>query len=75
MSVVVILTQITRKLHLVFKLLVPPNIISVLVIIISIFVLIPTLMIFFPFFLFLPSYWFPFGFDVCVESMLVDWVG
>ena len=54
MSEVIILTQITRKIHLTFRLLVPPSIISVLVVIISIFVLIPTLMIIFSFFL-IPS--------------------
>ena len=37
-----------------FSLLVPPSITSILVIIISIFILIPTLMIIFPFFL-IPS--------------------
>ena len=49
-SEVVILTQLTRKVHLTFSLLVPPSIMSVLVIIISIFILIPTLTIIFSFF-------------------------
>ena len=53
MSEMVLLTQFARKLHLTFRLLVPPSI-SVLVIIISIFILVPTLMIIFPFFL-IPS--------------------
>ena len=53
-SEVVVLTQLTRKLHLTFSLLVPPSITSVLVIIISIFVLIPTLTVILPFFL-IPS--------------------
>ena len=46
MNEVIVLTQLTRKLHLTFILLVPPSI-SVLVIIISIFVLVPTLTIIF----------------------------
>ena len=49
----VVLTQLTRKLHLTFRLLVPPTI-RVLVVIISIFILVPTLMIIFSFFL-IPS--------------------
>ena len=52
-SEMVILTQLARKLHHTFRLLVPPNI-SVLVIIISIFILVPTLMIIFSFFI-IPS--------------------
>ena len=52
-SEMVLLTQFSRKLHFMFILLVPPSI-SVLVIIISIFVLVPTLMIIFSFFL-IPS--------------------
>ena len=52
-SEMVLLTQFARKLHLTFRLLVPPSI-SILVIIISIFVLIPTLTIIFSFFL-IPS--------------------
>ena len=75
MSEVIILTQIIRKLHLTLRLLVPPSIVRVLVIIITILIFIPTLTIIFPFFLFLPSYWLSFGFDVCTESTLVDWVG
>ena len=50
MSEVVILTQLTRKLHLTFSLLVLPNITSILVIIIRIFFLMPTLTVIFPFF-------------------------
>ena len=50
MGEMVILTQLVRKLHLTFRLIVPPSI-SVLVIIISIFILIPTLTIIFSFFL------------------------
>ena len=53
MSEMVLLTQFARKLHLMFRLLVPPSI-SVLVIIIRILVLVPTLMIIFSFFL-IPS--------------------
>ena len=53
MSEMVILTQLARKIHLTFRLLIPPSI-SVLVIIIRIFVLNPTLMIIFSFFL-IPS--------------------
>ena len=49
----VLLTQFARKIHLTFILLVPHNI-SVLVIIIRIFVLVPTLTIIFPFFI-IPS--------------------
>ena len=49
-SEVVLLTKFARKLYLMFRLLVPPSITSVLVIIISIFILVPTLMIIFPFF-------------------------
>ena len=37
MSEVIVLTQLTRKIHLTFRMLVTPSIISVLVIIISIF--------------------------------------
>ena len=54
MSKVVILTQFARKINLTFRLLVPPNIMSVLVIIIGIFILVPTLMIIFTIFL-IPS--------------------
>ena len=46
-SEVVILTQLARKINLMFRLLVPPTISSVLVIIIGIFILTPTLAIFF----------------------------
>ena len=53
MSEMVVLTQLARKLNLTFRLLVPPSI-SVLVIIISIFILISTLMIVFTLFL-IPS--------------------
>ena len=53
MSEMVLLTQFARKIHLMFRLLVP-SIIIVLVIIIRIFVLVPTLMIIFSFFL-IPS--------------------
>ena len=49
----VLLTQFGRKLHLSFRLLATPSI-SVLVIIISIFILVPTLTIIFSFFL-IPS--------------------
>ena len=52
MSEVVLLTQLARKLYHTFRLLVPPSITSVLII--SIFVLIPTLMIIFTLFL-IPS--------------------
>ena len=52
-SEMVVLTKLARKLHLTFRLLVPPSI-SVLVIIIRIFILFPTLMIIFSFFL-IPS--------------------
>ena len=51
---VVLLTQLVRKINLTFRLLVPPSIVGVLVIKISILVLIPTLTIIFPFFL-IPS--------------------
>ena len=47
MSEVVILTQLSRKLNLTFRLLVPPSISGILVIRIGIFILIPTLMIVF----------------------------
>ena len=47
MSEVVILTQLARKLNLVFRLLVPPIISGVLVIRVGIFVPIPTLTILF----------------------------
>ena len=50
MSEVVILTQFSRKLYLMFILLVPPSIAGVLVIKINIFILVPTLTIIFPFF-------------------------
>ena len=53
-SEVIVLTQLTRKLHLTFRLLVPPSITRVLVIIITIFICIPTLTIIFSF-LFIPS--------------------
>ena len=53
-SEVVLLTQFARKLYIMFRLLVPPSITSVLVIKISIFVLVPTLMIIFHIFL-IPS--------------------
>ena len=53
-SEVVLLTQLARKLYLTFILLVPPIITSILVIIISIFILIPTLTIIFLFIL-IPS--------------------
>ena len=45
MSEVVLLTQLSRKLNLTFRMLVPPRISSVLVIRIGIFIPIPTLMI------------------------------
>ena len=54
MSEVVLLTQLARKLYLTFRILVPPSITSFLVIIISIFVLVPTLTIIFTLFL-IPS--------------------
>ena len=47
MSEVVLLTQLARKLNLTFRMLVPPSIFGVLVIIIGIFILIPTLTIVF----------------------------
>ena len=47
MSEVVLLTQFARKLNLMFKLLVPPSIVGILVIKIIILVLVPTLMIIF----------------------------
>ena len=74
-SKVVLLTQFARKLNLTFRLLVPPSITVILVIKIGIFILVPTLTIMFPFFLFLPSYWFPFWSDDCTESTLTVWVG
>ena len=74
MSEMVLLTQFARILHLTFRLLVPPSI-SVLVIIISIFVLIPTLTIIFCFFLIPSRLLVPFGFDNCTESTLADWLG
>ena len=48
MSEIIVLTQLARKLHLTFRLLVPPSI-SVLVISITILFLIPTLTIIFSF--------------------------
>ena len=54
MSEVVLLTQLARKLKLTFRLLVPPSISGVFVIRVSIFILIPTLMIIFSFYL-IPS--------------------
>ena len=54
MSEVVVLTQLTRKLHLTFSLLVPPAFRAFLSLLLEFFVLIPTLMIIFPFFL-IPS--------------------
>ena len=45
MSEVAILTQLARKLNLMFRLLVPPSIASILVIKIGIFIPIPTLTI------------------------------
>ena len=53
-SEVVILTQLTRKLNLTFRMLVPPSITVVLVIKIGIFVLVLTLTIVFTLFL-IPS--------------------
>ena len=53
MSEVVVLTQLARKFHLMFRLLVPPSI-SVLVVIISIFILVLDLTIIFSLFL-IPS--------------------
>ena len=74
-SEVVVLTQLTRKLHLTLRLLVPPSIVCVLVIIITIFIFMPTLTIIFSLFLFLLGYWLPFGFDDCTKITLTDWVG
>ena len=54
MSEVVILTQFERKINLMFRLLVPPSIASLLFIKIGIFILIPTLTIVFTLFL-IPS--------------------
>ena len=58
MSEVVILTQLARKLNLTFRMLVPPSISGILVIRIGIFILIPTLTIFFTLLL------IPFGLSV-----------
>ena len=44
-SEVIVLTQLVRELNLTFSLLVPPNISTVLFIIVSILILIPTLSI------------------------------
>ena len=55
----VVLTQLARKIHLMFRLLVPPSI-SFLVIIISVFILVPTLTIIFTLFL------VPFGLPVAL---------
>ena len=54
MREVVLLTQLARKLNLMFRLLVPPSILGVLVIRVGIFILIPNLMIVFTL-LFIPS--------------------
>ena len=53
-SEVVILTKFARKLNLMFRMLVRPSIVGVLVIKIGIFILVPTLMIIFTLFL-IPS--------------------
>ena len=74
-SEVVLLTQLARKIYLMFRLLVPPSITSVLVNIISIFILVPTLMIIFTLFLIPPGCWLPFWSDDYTESTLTVWVG
>ena len=53
-SEVIILKKLTRKLHLMLRMLVLPRIVHVLVIIITILIFIPTLFIIFSF-LFIPS--------------------
>ena len=73
-SEVFILTQLARKIYRLLRLLVPPSIIYILVIVIII-IFIPTLMIIFPFFLFLLGCWLPFGFDDCTKSTSANWVG
>ena len=75
MSEVVLLTQLARKLYLMFRLLVPPSITSVLVIIISIFVLVPTLTIIFTLFLIPSRLLIAILVDDCTESTLAIWVG
>ena len=57
----IVLTQLARELNLTFSLLVPLRISTILVIIVSILILIPTLsIIIFTLFLFRPGCWLPF---------------